>query len=135
MLFLETLYLEGKNYVCCLRNYYHSIPFSLRWVLIKVVQNFWNLRALGNIKNKLGIFLSFSFTSNRVSIRYSHITIRFICQIMYDYEDKINAAVFPGLQGGPHNHTITGLAVALKQVWSNITWIRNFICIYIIKFV
>lgn len=36
-------------------------------------------------------------------------------QVMYDYEDKINAAVFPGLQGGPHNHTITGLAVALKQ--------------------
>jgi glycine/serine hydroxymethyltransferase len=35
---------------------------------------------------------------------------------MYDLEDKINAAVFPGLQGGPHNHTITGLAVALKQV-------------------
>ncbi|KAK8709959.1 hypothetical protein V6N13_145306 [Hibiscus sabdariffa] len=30
--------------------------------------------------------------------------------------DKINQAVFPGLQGGPHNHTITGLAVALKQV-------------------
>lgn len=37
-------------------------------------------------------------------------------QIFYDYEDKINAAVFPGLQGGPHNHTIAGLAVALKQV-------------------
>jgi glycine hydroxymethyltransferase len=36
-------------------------------------------------------------------------------QIFYDYEDKINASVFPGLQGGPHNHTITGLAVALKQ--------------------
>lgn len=35
---------------------------------------------------------------------------------MYDYEDKINQAVFPGLQGGPHNHTISGLAVALKQV-------------------
>lgn len=34
----------------------------------------------------------------------------------YDYEDKINQAVFPGLQGGPHNHTISGLAVALKQV-------------------
>jgi glycine hydroxymethyltransferase len=39
-------------------------------------------------------------------------------QIVYDYEEKINAAVFPGLQGGPHNHTITGLAVALKQVLS-----------------
>ncbi|ESQ28067.1 hypothetical protein EUTSA_v10018408mg [Eutrema salsugineum] len=37
-------------------------------------------------------------------------------EVMYDYEDRINSAVFPGLQGGPHNHTITGLAVALKQV-------------------
>ncbi|KAE9466746.1 hypothetical protein C3L33_01352, partial [Rhododendron williamsianum] len=36
-------------------------------------------------------------------------------KVLYDYEDKINQAVFPGLQGGPHNHTITGLAVALKQ--------------------
>ncbi len=35
--------------------------------------------------------------------------------IMYDIEDKINFAVFPGLQGGPHNHTISGLACALKQ--------------------
>merc|ERR1712107_351225 len=35
--------------------------------------------------------------------------------INYDLEAKINAAVFPGLQGGPHNHTITALAVALKQ--------------------
>ncbi|KAF3682722.1 Serine hydroxymethyltransferase 1, mitochondrial [Capsicum annuum] len=36
-------------------------------------------------------------------------------EVLYDYEDKINQAVFPGLQGGPHNHTITGLSVALKQ--------------------
>merc|ERR1712183_680614 len=35
--------------------------------------------------------------------------------IMYDFEDRINAAVFPGLQGGPHNQTITELAVALKM--------------------
>ncbi|GFY99883.1 serine transhydroxymethyltransferase 1 [Actinidia rufa] len=35
--------------------------------------------------------------------------------VLYDFEDKINQAVFPGLQGGPHNHTIAGLAVALKQ--------------------
>ncbi|MEM6798214.1 MAG: serine hydroxymethyltransferase, partial [Planctomycetota bacterium] len=38
--------------------------------------------------------------------------------IMYDLEEKINFAVFPGLQGGPHNHTIAGLAVALKQASS-----------------
>ena len=37
-------------------------------------------------------------------------------EIMYDYEKKINAAVFPGLQGGPHNHAIAAVAVALRQV-------------------
>ena len=34
---------------------------------------------------------------------------------MYDLESRINASVFPGHQGGPHNHTITALAVALHQ--------------------
>ncbi|KAL9251871.1 Serine hydroxymethyltransferase 4-like protein, partial [Drosera capensis] len=33
----------------------------------------------------------------------------------YDFEDRINFAVFPSLQGGPHNHQIAALAVALKQ--------------------
>lgn len=35
--------------------------------------------------------------------------------IPYDVEGPINSAVFPGLQGGPHNHTIAALAVALKM--------------------
>ncbi|GLG95282.1 GM12608 [Gryllus bimaculatus] len=36
-------------------------------------------------------------------------------KIMYDLEAKINQAVFPGLQGGPHNNTIAGIATAFKQ--------------------
>ncbi len=36
----------------------------------------------------------------------------------YTLEADINASVFPGHQGGPHNHTITALAVALKQAAS-----------------
>lgn len=36
----------------------------------------------------------------------------------YDLEDKINFAVFPGHQGGPHNHTISALATALRQAQS-----------------
>jgi len=36
-------------------------------------------------------------------------------EIMYDLEKKINEAVFPGLQGGPHNHQIAAVGVALKQ--------------------
>lgn len=39
-------------------------------------------------------------------------------QEMYDLENPINASVFPGHQGGPHNHTITALAVALQQAQS-----------------
>ena len=38
--------------------------------------------------------------------------------IMYDLESRINQAVFPALQGGPHNHAIAGVAVALKQAQS-----------------
>ncbi|KAI1723958.1 serine hydroxymethyltransferase domain-containing protein [Ditylenchus destructor] len=36
-------------------------------------------------------------------------------QVLYDIGPKIDSAVFPGLQGGPHNHTISAVAVALKQ--------------------
>ena len=32
-----------------------------------------------------------------------------------DLMDKINTAVFPSLQGGPHNNQIAGVAVALKE--------------------
>ncbi|KAJ4987323.1 serine hydroxymethyltransferase [Stagonosporopsis vannaccii] len=39
-------------------------------------------------------------------------------QTLYDLEGPINFSVFPGHQGGPHNHTITALAVALKQAHS-----------------
>ncbi len=35
-----------------------------------------------------------------------------------DHGDKINWAVFPGLQGGPHNHTIAALTVALHEAQS-----------------
>ncbi|KAK4750010.1 hypothetical protein SAY87_027459 [Trapa incisa] len=34
----------------------------------------------------------------------------------YDLEEKINFAVFPSLQGGPHSNHIAALSIALKQV-------------------
>jgi hypothetical protein len=37
-------------------------------------------------------------------------------EIMYDYEKRINSGVFPALQGGPHQHQIGAVAVALRQV-------------------
>lgn len=36
-------------------------------------------------------------------------------ETLYTLEKDINEAVFPGLQGGPHNHSMAGVAVALKQ--------------------
>lgn len=33
-----------------------------------------------------------------------------------EHKNVINSAVFPGTQGGPHNHAIAGIAVQLKEV-------------------
>ena len=41
--------------------------------------------------------------------------------VLWDLEKKINGAVFPALQGGPHNHAIAAVAVALKQVGSSLS--------------
>ncbi|KAM8845981.1 serine hydroxymethyltransferase, cytosolic-like [Spinachia spinachia] len=40
-------------------------------------------------------------------------------EVLYNLESLINQAVFPGLQGGPHNHAIAGVAVALKQAMTS----------------
>jgi len=40
-------------------------------------------------------------------------------EVLYDYERKINEAIFPGLQGGPHNNAIGAIAVALRDCMSD----------------
>ncbi len=45
-------------------------------------------------------------------------------EVLYDFDKRINFAVFPSLQGSPHQHQIAGLAVALLEV-------RNINIVYI----
>merc|ERR1719217_1996028 len=48
---------------------------------------------------------------------WDYARMRKICDAPhYAYEDAINQALFPALQGGPHNHQIAGLATQLKEV-------------------
>jgi hypothetical protein len=74
-------------------------------------------------------------TVNRLAISLSHnLTISLTCAIAFsggmifyrkgpvvvggetfNLEDSINWAVFPALQGGPHDHQIAAVAVALKE--------------------
>jgi glycine hydroxymethyltransferase len=37
-------------------------------------------------------------------------------EIVYTFDERINNAVFPSLQGGPHENTIAAIAVALREV-------------------
>ncbi|EFC50438.1 hydroxymethyltransferase [Naegleria gruberi] len=54
-------------------------------------------------------------TTTHKSLRGPRGAMIFYRKSIEGLEDKINAAVFPGHQGGPHNHTISALAVALKM--------------------
>ncbi|KAL9648448.1 hypothetical protein ABK040_014068 [Willaertia magna] len=53
-------------------------------------------------------------TTTHKSLRGPRGAMIFYRKSIEGIEEKINAAVFPGHQGGPHNHTISALATALK---------------------
>eukprot|EP01084_Bolivina_argentea_P297898 513284_1 len=55
-------------------------------------------------------------TTTHKSLRATRAAMIFCKQ---EYKKDINSAVFPGTQGGPHNHAIAGIAVALKESLSN----------------
>lgn len=54
-------------------------------------------------------------TTTHKSLRGPRSGIIFFKKDARGFEDKINAAVFPALQGGPHVHQIAGVAVQLRE--------------------
>ena len=59
----------------------------------------------------------FLLSTFRLTLTYN-IVLDNAAEIKYDFDKNIDFAVFPSLQGGPHNHAIAGVGVALKQVSS-----------------
>jgi glycine hydroxymethyltransferase len=57
-------------------------------------------------------------TTTHKSLRGPRAGVIFYRKDARNFEAKINAAVFPGLQGGPHMHQIAGIATQLKEVMS-----------------
>jgi glycine hydroxymethyltransferase len=57
-------------------------------------------------------------TTTHKSLRGPRAGMIFFRKDERNFEAKINAAVFPGLQGGPHVHQIAGMATQLKEVAS-----------------
>lgn len=55
-------------------------------------------------------------TTTHKSLRGPRSGMIFFRKDARDFENKINNAVFPGLQGGPHVHQIAGVATQLKEV-------------------
>lgn len=55
-------------------------------------------------------------TTTHKSLRGPRAGLIFVRKDERDFEAKVNQAVFPALQGGPHEHQIAGVATQLKEV-------------------
>ena len=75
------------------------------------------LVATGNARSPFE-FCDVVTTTTHKSLRGPRSGMIFYRKDERDFETKINMAVFPGLQGGPHEHQIAGLAVQLREVRS-----------------
>ena len=101
----------------------------------------WDYKQMRDIADECGAFLmtDMAHTSGLIAaqvvddpFQYSHIVtttthkslrgpragvIFFSKDSQFGFEEKINNAVFPALQGGPHENAIAGIATQLKQVF------------------
>lgn len=46
-------------------------------------------------------------------------------ETLYNLESLINQAVFPGLQGGPHNHAIAGMQPGWQRELAKVSWLGS----------
>jgi len=76
------------------------------------IAHYSGLVASGVVKNPF-LFADLVTTTTHKSLRSTRAAMIFCKK---EYEKQVNSAVFPGTQGGPHNHAIAGIAVQLAEV-------------------
>lgn len=85
---------------------------SINAIMHVDMAHFSGLVAGGAVKNPFEYADVISTTTHK-SLRSTRAALIFYRQ---KYRMAVNNAVFPGSQGGPHNHAIAGVAVQLKEV-------------------
>lgn len=109
---------------------------KLIWVGASAYPRIINFKKFREISNKVGAIMAVDiahiagliaggehpspFPYADVVTTTTHKTLRgprgAIIMCKKEYADLIDKAVFPGLQGGPHNHTTAAIAVAFKEI-------------------
>ena len=96
-------------------NEFRKIADEVGAILVADISHVAGLIAAGLYPSRVGIADVVTTTT--------HKTLRgprgAIIMCKEEYGELIDKAVFPGLQGGPHNHITAGIAVALKEAQSD----------------
>lgn len=96
-------------------NEFRKIADEVGAILVADISHVAGLIAAGQYPSPVGIADVVTTTT--------HKTLRgprgAIIMCKEEYGELIDKAVFPGLQGGPHNHITAGIAVALKEAQSD----------------
>lgn len=110
-----------------------AYPFFLDWEKARSIADFVGAYLVADISHIVGLVIAgvhpSPIASAHLVMTTTHKTMRGPRGAMILVTDeglkkdpelphKIDAAVFPGLQGGPHNHTTAGIAVALAEAAS-----------------
>lgn len=102
---------------------YSAYPFAIDWKSFARIAKKCSALLIADISHTAGLIAggvtASPFAYADVVMTTTHKTLRGPRGAMIfskkEYAERIDKAVFPGLQGGPHNNQITSLAVALDE--------------------
>jgi glycine hydroxymethyltransferase len=96
---------------------FRAIADEVGAILMCDMAHFAGLAAAGVVKNPFE-YCDIVTTTTHKTLRGPRAGMIFYKKDARGFEDKVSQAVFPGCQGGPHNHQIAAIAVQMKEVAS-----------------